>query len=92
MKNHGAISIALEPGCKSAATGIDGGHNFTVKFNIGTGDAVTAKVEIPNDAPGASDVRKLIGRGSCSFFCAPNDHQVFRFRGKPVDHTPQIQE
>ena len=92
MRNHGAISIASEAIRKSAATGIDAGHNFIVMFSIDTGDAVTTNVEIPSDAPGTSDVRKPISRGSCSFDCIPNDHQVFRFKGKPVDHTPQIQE
>lgn len=63
MRNHGATSIALEASRRSAATGVDGGHNFTVKFNIGTGDAVTTKVEIPSDAPGANDVRKADRQG-----------------------------
>lgn len=48
-------------------------------------------VNLPGGRPGPTDVRKLIGKGFCSFFKQPADHEVFRYNGKPIDHTTELQ-
>jgi hypothetical protein len=98
MKKHGGISIALAASRKSAASGsttnhsFADSHNLNVHVNLGGGDAQTQTVNLPGNGAGKSDVRSLIGKGFCNFFDKPTNDQVFRYDGKLIDHTREIQE
>ena len=76
----------------SAPAGAGGNSNFGVHFNLGAGKPLNVHVNHPIGGPGASDVRKLIGKGFRNFFEEPTNEKVFRYRGKPIDHTPDLQK
>ena len=101
MKKHGGLSVALAASHKSGLGGGVATHNLSANHNLnvhfGSAGPLTVKVNPPEDGPGndtagKSDVRKLIGKGFCHFFGKPNDCQVFRYGGKLINHTPDIQK
>jgi hypothetical protein len=88
MKKHGGMSVALAASCKPAVTESVASHDLAANRNPNSlrGD------DSSGDDAEKSDVRSLVGKGFCHLFNCPTDEQVFRYGGKLIDHTPEVQE
>jgi len=91
MKRHVGRSIAVSATREAAQRCPAGGGDLYVHLGQTADNAPIAEVNPNGRVAGPSDVRNLIGSGFRNFFDKPDDTQVFRFRGKPVDHSPAVQ-
>lgn len=88
MKKHGGMSVALAASCKSAVSKSVASHDLAANHNP---SSLTGDDSVDDDAE-KSDVRNLVGKGFCHLFKCPNDEQVFRYGGKLINHTPEVQK